>query len=168
VASAPSAGRGAAGSPAADCTHGAPLGDLDRELDRCRRDAASLVVARIDIAPADAHAEVDAEGDAVITGRDGDPRAAVAPRLLRALALVERCFRSYDLVIALDDHTIACALPDVTAADARQRVGAAATTLQSSLSTAVVVAGLAQLRDDEAASDLLARAGHDTIPTPSD
>ena len=131
-------------------TRAAGLADLDRELERCRRTGASLVVAYIDViglkAVNDTHGH--SAGDAL---------------LKRAVDASHEHLRPYDLIIRLGGDEFLCAMTDMTIADARDRVRQIAADLARARGAAAIRAGFAELAPGDSAAEMIERADSELI-----
>ncbi len=126
-------------------TRAAGLTDLEHELDRCRRTGSSLVVAYVDVVGL--KAVNDTEGHGV-----GDEL------LKRAVALIKKHLRSYDLIIRLGGDEFLCAMSNTTLPDARQRFSTIAASVAASAETRAIRTGFAELGAEETAAELIAHA----------
>ena len=133
-------------------TRAAGLRDLNRELDRCRRNSGTLVVAYVDVVG------LKALNDAQGHGAGDD-------LLKRVVAQIRAQLRSYDLIARLGGDEFLVAMSNITLPDARERFAQVARTLAASEKPAAIRAGLAELADDDSADDLIARADSERSPT---
>lgn len=122
-------------------TRVAGLHDLEREVDRCRRATGPLVVAYVGVA-----------------GLDDTGDGAGCGLVQYVVTLIRAHVRSYDLVVVVGDDELVCAMPGVTAADARERFAIIADALAAGPRSAAIRTGLAELTSIETATDLIARA----------
>jgi diguanylate cyclase (GGDEF)-like protein len=131
-------------------TRAAGLTDLDHELDRCRRLKGLLVVAYIDVVGLKALNDTDGHGA-------GDQL------LQRVVALLREHLRSYDLIIRLGGDEFLCAMSNMTLVDARRRLSQVAAALAASPGAGAIRTGFAELKPDESAPDLVARADSELV-----
>jgi diguanylate cyclase (GGDEF)-like protein len=126
-------------------TRRAGLGDLERELERCRRTTRLLIVAFVDVvglkAVNDSH------------GHDAGDRL-----LTRVVAVIGQHLRPYDLIVRLGGDEFLCVISNVSSADARERFSAIARSLAGAPVPAAIRCGFASLTGDESAANLIARA----------
>ena len=123
----------------------AGLADLGHELDRCHRVNAPLVAVY-----------VDAVGLKALNDSEG--HAAGDEMLKRVVALLSEHLRTYDLIIRVAGDEFVCAMSNMTLGDARERFSEVAAALASSSRPGAIRAGFAELRRDETAGELIARA----------
>jgi len=123
---------------------GVGLEELQTEMKRARRESDGLVAAYVDVdglkAVNDEHGH--AAGDAVL--------CSVADGFRRHM-------RPYDLLVRLGGDEFLCALPDVTAVEARRRFDDVRAELRDLAGTSVSI-GYSELRDSDSADDLVRRA----------
>jgi len=124
---------------------GAGLADLGRELDRCHRINAPLVVVY-----------VDAVGLKAINDSKG--HEAGGEMLKRVVTLIREHLRTYDLIVRVAGDEFVCAMSDMALSDARERFGDVAVALASGSQAGAIRTGFAELRRDETVGELLARA----------
>jgi len=131
-------------------TRAAGLRDLDRELDRCRRNAGMLVVAYVDVVGLK-HVN-DTEGHGA-----GD-------ELLRSVVtLIKEHLRSYDLIVRVGGDEFLFVMPDMALPDARRRFGEIADTLASLPRARAITIGFAQHTPEDTATELIARADRELM-----
>ena len=131
-------------------TRAAGLRDLDRELDRCRRNAGMLVVAYVDVVGLK-HVN-DTEGHGA-----GD-------ELLRSVVtLIKEHLRSYDLIVRVGGDEFLFVMPDMALPDARRRFGEIADALASLPRARAITIGFAQHTPEDTATELIARADRELI-----
>ncbi len=131
-------------------TRVAGLVDLDRELDRCRRAGAGVVVALVEVA-------------SVETTEGGPSDAARDELLKRVVALTRAHLRSYDLIIRLDSDELLCAMSNTSVPDARARFDQLTADLAVSAEAGVMTVGLAEFTGDETPTELIARADRELL-----
>jgi diguanylate cyclase (GGDEF)-like protein len=129
---------------------GVGLEEVGREVERARRTNGRLVAAFVDVD--DLKAINDEQGH-----RAGD-------HLLRDVAagLASR-MRSYDLVVRVGGDEFLCALPDVTATEARRRFEELVSELHHGPALSSVSFGLSELRDGDSLQELIDRADRDLM-----
>lgn len=124
---------------------GPGLAELQRDIDRARRDDGQLVVGFIDVdglkAVNDVHGH--AAGDALL--------AAVAAALRANL-------RSYDTVLRYGGDEFVCVLSGASLADANARLAATNSVLATAVVPGSVTVGLTDLRPDDSAEGVVRRA----------
>jgi diguanylate cyclase (GGDEF)-like protein len=131
-------------------TRAAGLADLDRELDRSRRNSSSLVVVY-----------VDAVGLKRLNDSEGHH---AGDRLLkRVVALISEHLRPYDLIVRLAGDEFLCAMSNMTLPDARRRFTAIGSALAAASEAGAISTGFAELTGDETATELIARADSQLI-----
>jgi diguanylate cyclase (GGDEF)-like protein len=133
-------------------TRAAGLTDLDHELDRCRRNNGTLVVAYIDVVGLKAVNDTDGH-------RAGDEL------LQRVVTIVRAHLRSYDLIIRLGGDEFLCVMSNVTLSNARTRFGLVADALAACPQGGAIRSGLAELAPEEDACELIARADRELLAT---
>jgi len=121
------------------------LVDLDRELSRCRRTGAALVVCYIDVVGLKAR-------------NDSAGHHAGDELLKRVVGTVRSHLRAYDLIIRLGGDEFLCAMSDMSLTDARQRLGRVSDALGASVHSGAIRVGFAQLTPEDSAAQLIARA----------
>lgn len=130
-------------------TRTAGLADLAHELDRSRRTGCTLVVAYV---------------EAVGPPRDGSDDHDAGDRLLqRVVALMTEHLRCYDLIVRLGGDAFLCAMSNMTIPEARKRFSAIASALVGASEAGALRTGFAELRGDESATELAARADNELI-----
>jgi len=131
----------------------AGLHELDLELARCRRGGGQLVVAYVDVVGLKAlnDSKGHAAGDALL--RD-------------VVTLIRQNLRTYDLTIRVGGDEFVCAMSDMSLIDARMRFKKVAADLAAAPHAYAIRAGLAQLRAQESATELIARADGELIDGP--
>ena len=123
-------------------TRVAGLVDLDRELDRCRRTGAGLVIALVEVVG--------------LEGADDERADAARDELLgRLVALTRAHLRSYDLIIRLDSDEFLCAISTISVPVARERFEQLAASADAD---GVIAIGCAEFTGDETPTELIARA----------
>jgi diguanylate cyclase (GGDEF)-like protein len=131
---------------------GVGLEELQNEIDRARREGGNLVAAFVDV-----------DGLKSVNDRQGH---AAGDTLLREVADgLRRHMRSYDLVVRLGGDEFLCALPGVTAAEARTRLVDLTAELGVADVAGSVSFGLAELRQGDFPDSLIERADHDLLAT---
>ncbi len=131
-------------------TRAAGLIDLDRELDRCRRTGSTFVIAYIDVV-----------GLKELNDTLGRP---AGDELLRDVAELFRAhLRSYDLIVRIGADEFICAIPGMSEVDVRQRFSTIGSALAARPDARGIRAGFATLREDESATQLIARADAELI-----
>jgi diguanylate cyclase (GGDEF)-like protein len=131
-------------------TRAAGLRDLGRELDRCRRNSGTLVVAYVDVVGLKALNDTEGHG----AGDD---------LLKRVVAQIRAQLRSYDLIVRLGGDEFLAAMSNITLPDARERLAHVAGALAAAEKPAAIRTGLAELAGDDSADDLIARADSELI-----
>ncbi len=120
----------------------AGLVDLDRELDRCRRTGAGLVIALVEVVG--------------LEGADDERTDTARDELLgRLVALTRAHLRSYDLIIRLDSDEFLCAISTISVPVARERFEQLAASADAD---GVIAIGCAEFTGDETPTELIARA----------
>jgi diguanylate cyclase (GGDEF)-like protein len=129
---------------------GVGLEELDREIDRARRDGTSLVAVFVDVD------NLKSVNDALGHGA-GD-------RLLRHVVRgLRHQLRTYDLVVRLGGDEFLCVLPGVTVNQARARFAGLNPELSRADPQGSVSIGVSELHDHETQPDLIDRADHDLL-----
>ncbi|HEV7806892.1 MAG TPA: GGDEF domain-containing protein [Solirubrobacteraceae bacterium] len=131
-------------------TRAAGLVELEHELARCRRNGGTLVVSYVDVV-------------GLKTLNDSRGHAAGDELLKRVVALLRSQMRSYDLIIRLGGDEFLCVMSNMALHDARERFGAASSTLSASAEVGEIRTGLAQLTDSDTVEDLIARADSELL-----
>ncbi len=131
-------------------TRVAGLTDLDHELDRCRRNDASLVVVY-----------VDAVGLKRLNDSEGHEAGDELLKLV--VVLLKRHLRTFDLIIRLAGDEFLCAMSNMTPDDARERLGEVAAALAARSREAAIRTGLAELDTGDTAGALIHRADRDLL-----
>lgn len=132
----------------------AGLDDLDTELNRCRRTGSSLVVAYVD-------------SIGLKTLNDTEGHGAGDELLKRVVQLIRKHVRPYDLIIRLGGDEFLCAMSNMTALNARRRFSAVAAALAGPPSAGAIRTGFAELRSNETATELIARADKELVDSRS-
>jgi diguanylate cyclase (GGDEF)-like protein len=121
------------------------LAAVSRELERAHRTGANLVLAFVDVDGLkevnDSHGHM--AGDALLRLVNDTIRANVRP---------------YDVLVRYGGDELLCAMPNLTAADARKRFEKIAATLRSVGTGHSVTFGLADAQSPDSIEELLARA----------
>jgi len=126
------------------------LEEVSRELDRAQRTGASLVLAFIDV---DGLKQVnDSQGHLA-----GDIRLQLLGETLRANV------RPYDVIVRYDGDELLCAMPNLTAPEARARFEKIATELTAADADHSVTFGLAEAEPVGSLQELIARADADLL-----
>jgi diguanylate cyclase (GGDEF)-like protein len=121
------------------------LAELSRELERAQRTGAKLMLAFLDV---DGLKEVnDSEGHAA-----GDALLRLVGETVRANV------RGYDVLVRYGGDELLCAMPNISAAEARERFDNIAATLASAGTGHSITFGLAEAESVESLQDLIARA----------
>jgi diguanylate cyclase (GGDEF)-like protein len=131
-------------------TRAAGLVELDRELARCRRTASAMVVAYVDVVGLKAI-------------NDSAGHQAGDDLLKRAVAAIKAHLRAYDIVIRLGGDEFLCAMPNMSAAGARERFAEIAAALAGASEPTAIRTGFAELGPDESAGQLIARADRELL-----
>jgi serine/threonine-protein kinase RsbW len=131
-------------------TRAAGLIDLDRELDRCRRTGGHLIVAYVDVVGLKALNDTEGHGA-------GDEL------LRRAVQLIKKHVRPYDLIIRVGGDEFVCAMSNASLASAGRRFAAIAAALAGAPEAGAIRTGFAELTADETARELIARADSQLI-----
>jgi diguanylate cyclase (GGDEF)-like protein len=129
---------------------GVGLEELDREIDRARRDSTSLVAVFVDV-------------DNLKSVNDTLGHAAGDRLLCNVVNGLERQLRTYDLVIRLGGDEFLCVLPGVTLEQARARFADLNDELRRKSPPGSVSLGVSELHDHETQPDLIDRADHDLL-----
>jgi diguanylate cyclase (GGDEF)-like protein len=129
-------------------TRAAGLSDLERELARCRRVGASLVIAYIDVI-------------GLKSLNDSAGHGAGDELLKRVVTTVQEHLRPYDLVVRVGGDEFVCAMSAMPLAEVRGRFGTIATALAAAPQRTTIRTGLAQLEPQESVASLIARADGD-------
>jgi GGDEF domain-containing protein len=131
----------------------AGLTDLDHELDRCRETNGQLAAAYVDVVALEALSDT--------------PDAGASNTLLkRVVAVIGEHLRSFDLVIRLGEDAFLCAMSNMPLSEARQRFSQVAAVLAAAPYAGAIRIGFAELRPDENAAQLIARADREVIDSP--
>ena len=128
----------------------AGLTNLDREIDRCRRNNGQLVVTYIDVVSLKA-------------SNDSKDHAAGDELLKRVVTLIRAHLRTYDLIIRLGGDALLCAMSSMTVAKACQRFSDVATLLTTSGDAGAIRVGVAELTPNDTVTDLIARADNELL-----
>ncbi|MEA2156446.1 MAG: hypothetical protein QOE11_2586 [Solirubrobacteraceae bacterium] len=131
-------------------TRAAGLRDLERDMSRCRRTGARLVVAYLDVV-------------GLKRINDSEGHAAGDELLKRIVRLVTDQLRPYDLVVRLGGDEFLCAMSDMTLLEARRRFAHVAATLAMAADPGAIRTGFAQLRPEESSTELIARADSELV-----
>lgn len=131
-------------------TRAAGLIDLDRELVRCRRTSGDLVLAYVDVV-------------GLKTLNDTEGHGAGDELLRRAVQLIKKHVRPYDLVIRVGGDEFVCAMSNTSLPNARERFAAIAAALAAAPEAGAIRTGFAELTADETARELIARADSQLI-----
>ena len=129
---------------------GVGLEELDREIDRARRDGTSLVAVFVDV-------------DNLKSVNDTLGHGAGDRLLCNVVSGLKHQLRAYDLVIRLGGDEFLCALPGVTVDQARARFADLNAELRQASPQGSVSIGVSELHDHEAQPDLIDRADHDLL-----
>ena len=129
---------------------GVGLEELDREIDRARRNRTSLVAVFVDV-------------DNLKSVNDVLGHGAGDRLLCNVVGGLKHQLRAYDLVIRLGGDEFLCVLPGVTADDAHARFANLNAELRSGAPRGSVSIGVSELHDHEAQPDLIERADHDLL-----
>jgi diguanylate cyclase (GGDEF)-like protein len=124
----------------------AGLTDVDRELSRCRRTSGSLVVAFV-----------------AVVANDAEGHHLSDEMLERVSACATSQLRSYDLVIRIGGDRLACAMSNMTVADARKRFTSIAAAITGASDESAIQTGFAAVAPYETATALIARAEQELI-----
>jgi diguanylate cyclase (GGDEF)-like protein len=126
-------------------TRAAGLLDLDHDIDRARRTTGQLVVAYVDVVGLKAVNDVHghAAGDAI---------------LKRAVDVIRRRLRSYDLIVRLGGDEFLCSMSGTIIEEARRRFGEVATDLAHGSDRCEIKIGYAELAPGDSTAQLIARA----------
>ena len=123
---------------------GVGLHELNTEMQRARRKRDNLVAAFVDV-----------DGLKAVNDERGH---AAGDEVLRSVAdAFRQHMRPYDLLVRIGGDEFLCALPDVTAVEARRRFDELRSELDDSAGTTVSI-GYSELRDGDSAHDLVTRA----------
>ncbi len=131
-------------------TRAAGLGDLDRELDRCRRNEGSLVAVYIDVV-----------GLKRLNDRDG--HGAGDALLTHVVGLIRAHLRSYDLIVRLGGDEFLCVMSEMTRLEAQERFDAISAELAAAAEPSAISSGFAVLQPGDSAEQLIARADGELI-----
>jgi diguanylate cyclase (GGDEF)-like protein len=129
------------------------LSELDHELDRARRTTSPVVVVYVDLV-------------GLKTINDSLGHAAGDALLKRVVACIKTHVRPYDLIIRLGGDEFLCAMSNLTLEDARERFRVIAEATSRTSEPGEIRTGFAQLRTDESADELIARADSELIRKP--
>jgi diguanylate cyclase (GGDEF)-like protein len=127
--------------------------ELDHELDRARRTASPLSVAYLDVV-----------GLKAVNDTLG--HAALDALLKRVVAHLQAHLRPYDPIIRLGGDEFLCAMPNLIEASARERLASLVAALDGGSQPGAIRTGVAQLRDQESASEQIERADSELIRKP--
>ena len=86
--------------------------------------------------------------------------------LKRVVAHLKMHLRPYDLIIRLGDDEFLCVLPNLTESSARERFASISSMFNGDSNPAGFRTGFAQLRGNEAYTELIARAGAELTRPP--
>jgi diguanylate cyclase (GGDEF)-like protein len=129
---------------------GVGLEELENEMRRARREGTSLVAAYVDV-------------DGLKSVNDEQGHAA-GDTLIRTVADgLRNHMRTYDLLVRLGGDEFLWALPNVTPAEARRRLGDLHADLQKHSRGSSVSVGLSELRDGDSSDELIERADSDLL-----
>jgi len=123
----------------------AGLTDLDHELDRCRETSGQLTVAYVDVV-------------ALQNLSDTQGPCASDELRKRVVAVISEQLRSFDLIVRLGDDEFLCAMSNMTLPDVRERFSQVAATLAEAPYAGAIRIAFAELRPDDNAAELIARA----------
>lgn len=118
---------------------------LDREIARAKREDKTLVLGFIDV-------------DRLKATNDEHGHAAGDRMLVEVARILVENLRSYDLIIRYGGDEFVCAISGLTMDEAAKRLSLVNTGLAEGLVHGSVTMGLAEMRADDAAEDLLERA----------
>jgi len=128
---------------------GVGLEELENEMQRARREGHPLVAAYIDV-----------DGLKAVNDEYGH---AAGDELLASVADGLRHYmRPYDLLVRLGGDEFLCALP-LSVDEARRRFAGMSVDLNGSTRRQSVSVGLSEMRDEDSAEELIARADHDLL-----
>lgn len=131
-------------------TRGPGLADLEREIDRTRRDGASLVVAYVDVVGLKAV-------------NDSRGHAAGDAMLQRVVGTIRARLRSYDTIVRLGGDEFLCLMPGATGEEAGRRFAAVGEALRAHPEQSAITAGFAMLRPQDTAAELVDRADREML-----
>jgi diguanylate cyclase (GGDEF)-like protein len=121
------------------------LADLDREIDRARREAGLLAVAYVDIV-----------GLKMVNDTRGH---SAGDELLRnTVDVIRDHLRSYDAIVRLGGDEFLCIMAGASTAAARHRFERIEAALRARVDRPAIKVGLAALLPDDTAADLIDRA----------
>ncbi len=123
----------------------AGLADLDRELDRCRRNGDPLIAVYVDVVGLKAI-------------NDSKGHDAGDDLLKRAVRAIQEHLRPYDLVVRLGGDEFLCAMSSMSLPDARERFAIIAASLAAGPAAATIRVGFAEVTPGESAAQLISRA----------
>ena len=126
------------------------LEEASRELERSRRTGAAFVLAFVDV-------------DGLKQVNDDEGHIAGDALLQRVGETIRANIRPYDIVVRYGGDEFVCAMPNVTAAEARSRFEEIASALAAANPGHSVTFGLAAAEPLEVLKDLLARADADLL-----
>jgi diguanylate cyclase (GGDEF)-like protein len=129
---------------------GVGLDELQREIERARREGDDLVAVYVDV-------------DGLKKVNDSAGHAAGDELLREVVRCLRRHMRSYDLLMRLGGDEFLCVLPGVTVEEARRRFAQLGTELQNGPTTGSVSMGLTELRDGESPEELIERADRELL-----
>jgi diguanylate cyclase (GGDEF)-like protein len=97
------------------------------------------------------------------TLNDSEGHGAGDKLLQRVVALIKKQLRSYDLIIRMGGDEFLCVVSTITLSDARSRFSAIDEALAVASGPGAIRSGFAELRPDETAEDLIARADGELV-----